>query len=118
MLYGVLLGLVAHNAANDDLCLGVEYNRFVRDPSSCEHYFLCRNDRAISGMCERGLHFDYDLQMCGDPSVVNCDVTTMKPTETPEGPIERWVCIGRAHNSFCPDPRRCGSFFLCLNQIG
>lgn len=113
------LSLISLTFANDSLCQGVDYDRFVRDPSSCARYFLCRNDRAFPGSCEDDLLFDYDSQMCRYSTEVNCGhTTTTEPSVTPEGPIEQWVCIGRAHNSFCADPRRCGSYFFCQNQIG
>lgn len=114
----IWLALVSSSAADDSLCRGQPFNRFVADPHSCPRYFLCRNNRSIPGICNGGLHFQEETQMCRYPDEAGCEITPPAPTTTPQGPIENWVCIGRAHNSFCADPRRCGSYFLCLNQIG
>lgn len=120
---GVWLALIGQSAADDTLCFGQPYNRFVRDPKSCDGYFLCRNDRSIFGRCNEGFMFDYETQFCRYPDFVDCNpdgitTTTMVPTTTPAGPIELWICIGRPHNSFCGDPRRCGSYFFCWNNVG
>lgn len=97
-----MTGLVGVSVADDALCAGRPQNSFVADPTNCQAYFLCQNERAISGLCPQTPNeswFNNARQACTPPG------TFCSPPP----------CHGR-NREFVPDTASpCGAWHYCLD---
>lgn len=73
---------------------------FIKDPVSCNGYYLCFNGTVSPGDCQIGLHFNEQEQICDSPSKVRC-----ADLECPR------------HIGFIPRRNSCKQFHLCSQGI-
>ncbi|XP_055694783.1 peritrophin-44-like [Lutzomyia longipalpis] len=93
------LSLMGFVYANEEVCVGAADDTFVADPTSCEGYYLCRDEVGLPGTCPYDLWFDPVNIWCTYPGDF-CGAAANP-------------CTGATDGSFVDNPSSCGAWYYC-----
>lgn len=89
----------------DLLCTYIANNTKIKDPTACNKYITCIDQKPISGICEGDLFYDRNTGSCVPPDSVKC--YSSNPCATKPGV-----------NGFVADPYSCNGYYYCQNGKG
>ncbi|XP_065361301.1 peritrophin-44 [Calliphora vicina] len=89
----------------DLLCTYIANNTRIKDPSACNKYITCVDQKPISGTCEGDLFYDRNTRSCVPPNSVKC--YSSNPCAATPGV-----------NGFVSDPYTCSGYYYCQNGKG
>ncbi|XP_017111725.1 peritrophin-1-like [Drosophila elegans] len=98
-------------------CSNLPNGVFLRDPLSCNKYYVCLDGKAIQESCPKNLNFDIKRKVCNFPSLVDCsfdevlETVTKKPSNTESTPD----CKLLPNGAYIRDPNSCSRFYVCAN---
>ncbi|XP_055605885.1 uncharacterized protein LOC129754051 [Uranotaenia lowii] len=97
------------------ICNNVFDYRFVRSEYYCYRYFQCIRGTPYPLVCQEGLWFDIQRQICDSPTNVQCDAIEPPVTRPPnfDG-----ACEGVPDGRLVPHPGFCNEYFLCVRETG
>lgn len=61
-----------------NICQGVEDFTIIVDPYNCNTYFTCFENRKYARICDSGLYYNLESQVCDFPDNVDCQVSTVE----------------------------------------
>ncbi|KAH8259395.1 hypothetical protein KR026_003664 [Drosophila bipectinata] len=102
---------------NATVCTNLPNGVFLRDPTSCNKFYICLNEKPMPGSCPSNLNFDIKNKVCNYPRLVDCsvdeipEVVTKKPSEDNTVPDCRFLHNG----AYIRDPKSCSKFYVCAN---
>lgn len=80
-------------------CAGVALGNFVRNSASCQLYYYCNGQSALSGSCPTNFMFNARTQTCDPPQNVDC-----------------YECSTRGVQHL-QHPTSCSSYYRCTNGV-
>ncbi|XP_046807336.1 peritrophin-44 [Lucilia cuprina] len=89
----------------DLLCTYIANNTKIKDPSACNKYITCVNQKPLPGICEGDLFYDRNTGSCVPPNTVKC--YSSNPCAATPGV-----------DGFVSDPYSCSGYFYCKNGKG
>ncbi|EDV39392.1 uncharacterized protein Dana_GF24516 [Drosophila ananassae] len=102
---------------NATICTNLPNGVFLRDPTSCNKFYICLNGKPRPGNCPSNLNFDIKNKVCNYPSLVDCsidekpEVVTKKPSED----NNTLDCRSLHNGAYIRDPTSCSKFYVCAN---
>ncbi|XP_055856193.1 peritrophin-48 [Episyrphus balteatus] len=86
-------------------CTIVQNGTVLKDPTSCNTWIQCINQKPISGSCPNGLFFNRNTNKCVDPDTIKCLSS------------EPCASVTTKNGTFLADPYSCSSYYYCLNGV-
>ncbi|XP_034481447.1 probable GPI-anchored adhesin-like protein PGA55 [Drosophila innubila] len=96
-------------------CSSVANGVYIRDPRSCNKFFVCANGRAIPRQCPKGLYIDIKTKFCNFPSRVQCSIDSTENLPILSAPVAGHLdCSDKADGSTIRDSKMCNKYYVCL----
>ncbi|XP_041448521.1 flocculation protein FLO11 isoform X20 [Drosophila obscura] len=105
-------------------CTFLPTGAFLRDPTSCNKFYVCLNGKAIPRRCPSILNFDIKKKVCNFPSLVDCSIDGVQVsllktlTEHSNKKVEQKMifdCTSLPNGENVRDLNSCSKFYVCAN---